>query len=477
MQQLQTSLDPDTTLATVSDLLPNLKQQIDDRTTEDRRLLDTAASLNLLQSSQTTWQGLSDSLAVSQKSISVRVGKLDGLLGDLNQMDVMWAATQNAATKAKAPPEILQSIKDVIALIASTNKVVLAHLVPLYAMQNQIAAQDKLSQAGIAAIKKAIDAGWTELFQRNHPPLWDPLSFAHPNTGVITEEKASLGTQYSETQAYLEAKTGAVLIHLLLFTLLIIGLYWIRNIMQAQCRDQPALKNAAEIFSRPFATALMLALLASWFLYPDAPRFLLAFLGAITLIPAVIVTRRLIDPTNFPILYAAVIAYFVDQVRYVVTPAGIVSRFLFIFELLAVVIFILVVFRSKHLCSTSADPNRLKHFTRLYLHLTYFVLLFAGFANVFGYIPLSIQAGNGMLVSSYLAVILYAAVRIADAFAISALSMPPFSRLGMVRRHLDLIYGNTTTLIRWIILGLWVFGRDAGLRRLRSAGRLAGKRA
>jgi small-conductance mechanosensitive channel len=456
LQQTQAGLEPDTALATVNDQLSDLKKQIDDRVIDDKRLLETAASLSALQSSQATWQGLSDTLAAAQKNLSARVRDLDNQLGDLNQMDVMWAATQDAATRAKAPAEIMQSIHDVIALIATTNKAVLAHLVPLYAMQNQVAAQDKLTQSGITSIKKAIDAGWTELFQRNHPPLWDPLSLAEPKTGVMTQEKASLGTQFSATKTYLHAKIGAVLIHVLLFAFLLMGLYWVRSTMQAQCRDKPALQHAAEIFAMPFATALLLALLAGWFLYPDAPRFLLAFLGAIALFPAVVVTRRLIDPANFPILYAAVIAYLVDQVRYVVTPAGIVSRFLFIFELLAVVIFILAVFRSKHLCSTSEDPSRLKFNTRLYLHLTYFVLLFAGFANVFGYIPLSIQAGNGMLESSYLAVVLYAAVRIADAFAISALSIPPLSRLGMVRRHQDNIYDNTTACIRWGFLAIWV---------------------
>jgi potassium efflux system protein len=124
--------------------------------------------------------------------------------------------------------------------------------------------------------------------------------------------------------------------------------------------------------------------------------------------------------------------------------------------LMAVVIFILAVFRSKHLSDSEGGMNRLKRLTRLYFHVTFFVLIFAGFANIFGYIPLSYQAGNGMLDSSYLAVVLYAAVRIADALAIGAMSFPPFSKLGMVRRHRDLLIGNVTAIIRWAVFALWI---------------------
>ena len=206
----------------------------------------------------------------------------------------------------------------------------------------------------------------------------------------------------------------------------------------------------------PSRPRFCLALLATELLYPTAPRLFFAIAGAAALIPAVLLTRRLIDPENFPILYATVIAYLVDQIRYVVTPEGIASRALFIAELLAVSIFILTALRSKHLTASQAETERLKRISRFYLHLTFFVLVFAGGANVLGYTKLSVQVGDGMLQSSYLAVILYPTVRILDALTIGALCIRPLSRFGMVRHHRDLIYANTSGIIRWIVFGLWL---------------------
>jgi small-conductance mechanosensitive channel len=47
-------------------------------------------------------------------------------------------------------------------------------------------------------------------------------------------------------------------------------------------------------------------------------------------------------------------------------------------------------------------------------------------------------------------------VRVLDALAMTALSIPPLSRLGMVRRHLELIYSNVATVIRWGVFILWL---------------------
>jgi potassium efflux system protein len=456
LQQDQAALDPDPTLQSVNEQLPNLSRQIEDRNSEDGRMLDGTASLNSLQTSEAAWESFSDSLASMQAELSLRVQRLDRLLWELIQLDDRWKATLDAAKKANAPPEITQRIQEVRALIAETTKAVLNHQAPLYLMQNRVSAQDALTRSGLDTVKKAIENARAQLFVRDHPPLWLPEALSHPATGVVSQEKASFQTQLDALKTYLQEKTGALLVHLLLLTFLIIGFHWIRNVIHERAKKEAALRHAARIFAVPLATALLLALIATGLLYPLAPKLLLAVAGGIALLPAVVITRRLIDPANFPILYATVIAYLVDQIRYVVTPAGIISRFLFIVELLAVSIFILSMLRSKHMADSPDETLRLRRLTRLYLHLTFFVIVFAGFANVFGYINLSVLVGNGMLESSYLAVILYAAVRIVDALAISALSIPPLSRLGMVRRHQDLLYENTATAVRWLVFALWL---------------------
>jgi len=60
-----------------------------------------------------------------------------------------------------------------------------------------------------------------------------------------------------------------------------------------------------------------------------------------------------------------------------------------------------------------------------------FLVAFA--VNVFGYNRLSRLIGQTVLTSAYLALVLYGAIRIVDGILLSALNVPPLSRLGLVK--------------------------------------------
>ncbi len=452
----QASLDPDQALQDVNAELPKLISKIDEQSAVDARQSPSTITLRTLQMSQSDWQAISDSLDAEQKELSARVYDLDQMLWDLSQRDATWKATLAAAQAAKAPGAILDQINNARSQIAAAIKNVQNHEAALYEAQNRVAAQAARVKSALDLINKELGTARLQLFEQNGPPLWSSETFAHPASGVMVQEKASLKAQAVQLESYLKARIAAVVVHLLILGLLAFGFVWVRGAISARAEKEPALRDAVHIFNVPFANALLIALFAGAWLYPDQPRLLLAALWAAALIPTVIVTRRLIDPASFPILYAAVVAFLVDQVRYIVSPAGIVSRFLFIFELLAGSNFLLIALGFKHLSASAPDQTRLKRLTRLFLHVAFFVLVSAGLANVFGYIKLSFLLGDGMLESSYLAVVLYAAVRIVDALALSALSIRPFSGLGMVRRHHDQIYAKTTVVIRWVFYAIWV---------------------
>jgi len=452
----QSGLNPDQISHLIDENLPVLTHQIDERAADDERLLLSSPSLSNLQSSQTAWNSLADNLTASEKALSDQGTRVGEVIARLDQLAKNWQATLQSAQKAAAPPEIVQRIQATLGVIADTAKAAQADQAQIFSIQGSVAVQDARISDGQAAIAKAMETARAELFEQDHPPLWNAEAISETGGGMVAREQVSFRSQLIELKTYLTPKIGAIFVQFLLFMILAIGFYWIRNTIRSQAKETAALHHAAQVFDVPLATALLLALLTTGWLYPDAPRLLSAAVGATALIPAVIIIRRLIETANFSILYATVIAYFVDQLRYVATPSGVLSRFLFILELLAAAIFILIALRSKHLSLSCLEQPRLKRLTRLYLHFAFFVFLFAGFANIFGYVHLSVLVGNGMLESSYLAVVIYAALRVADALAISALSIRPLAGFGMVRRHHDLLYNNISSSIRWLAFAFWL---------------------
>ena len=450
LREQQTGLNPDQITRVIDENLPILTRQIDESVAEDDRLLDASPSLSSLQSSQGSRQSLANGLAGSEKALSGRATQVSGQITQLDQLNKTWQATLESAKKAAAPPAVVRQIQAVLAMIADTARAAQADQAQILSEQARVAAQEARINAALDVIAKAMATARDQLFEQDHPPLWRAEAASQAGAGIVTQEKVSIHAQVEALKTYLKDKVPAVLIHLLLFALLAVGLYWIRNAIRSHAEEEATLHHAARVFDVPLATALLLAILVTRWLYPQAPPLLLAFAGAIALIPAIIIVRRLIDPANFSLLYAAVIAYFVDQLRYVVRPAGILSRLLFVLELLAASIFLLTAICSKR------PAGRLRQFTRIYLDVAFFIFVFACLANVFGYVHLSFLIGAGMLKSSYLAIIFYAAVRIADGLAFTALSIRPLATLGMVRRHRDMIYGNIAASIRWLAFALWL---------------------
>jgi small-conductance mechanosensitive channel len=451
-------ISPDTVAGTVRADLAEMTRQIDQRLGEDRRFEQANPALGNLQSAQTAWQGLAEAMNNAQVNLSERVRTQHALLGTLNDMDATWKATLASAQKSNALPGIIQGIEQVQARSAETRKALQADLNDLYSLQVEVAQEADRARGGADIIDKAMAQALAQLFQQTHPAMWNPASFATQGKGAVVREKASLREQVDGARAYLGPKTGALLVHAFLFALLIAVFCWIRRVVHEHAQKEEGLREAERIFNVPFSTALLLALLASNWLYPpsDAPRLLWAVIGAISLVPTVIIVRRLVSAELLPLLYATVVAFLVDQVRYAATPAGVFSRFVLMAELLAVCIFILAALRSKRLCVTAENPGRVERVVRGYLHAAFFVFLAAEIANLLGYVPLAFLVGNGMLEISYLAVIFYAAVRILDALALAVMSLRPISRFGMVRHNHDLVYAKTAKVIRWIAVATWM---------------------
>ena len=106
----------------------------------------------------------------------------------------------------------------------------------------------------------------------------------------------------------------------------------------------------------------------------------------IALVPTVIIVRRLISPEFLPLLYAMVVAYFVDQLRNALMPDGASRRFLFFSSEMLVA----CLFHPRHaalqkLSATNAPRRTSTSPVRVYLHVAFFIFLAAGFANFFGY--------------------------------------------------------------------------------------------
>jgi potassium efflux system protein len=450
LQDMQQHFASDPTEASIKSTLPVLTNEIDRRLNEDATLLANNPSLSQLRDAQASWQVLSGSLTDSTQTLSSRIATLDANIASLGQMNAKWQATQKQSSGA--PGEVMGRISAVINTIAQTTKTATDLRAQLLLRQNDVTQQVTRINAALDAVKKAQDSAVTQLFHRESAPLWEISDASAPAASPET----SLSAEFIALRDYVGEKYPTFFLHLVLFLVLAVALFVARNALRVRPPDDPEVRQAAVVFELPLATALVLALFASHWLYPLPPALLLAILGAIAIPPAVVILRRLLEPDLHAVVYALVVAYFVDHVRLVLATSFWTGRLLFLVELAAGIAFLVWLLRSEKLDGKSTGIRVVvKRVLRIDAMLALAVAGAALLANVLGYVRLCYFLGNGLLRSAYILIAFYAAVRIADGLVIGALHLPPFSFLGMVRANRPLFRRRIVRVLRVTALAAW----------------------
>jgi small-conductance mechanosensitive channel len=224
-------------------------------------------------------------------------------------------------------------------------------------------------------------------------------------------------------------------------------LYWARR------RDgiSPGNETAtAPVFDTPISAALIFTLLlSSWILSP-VPRLLWAILGAMALAPSAFIVRRRIRPELRPLPYALLVCFVLDQLRSITAAVELLPRALFLAEMLFVGGVAIWLIRG---AVDGQQRNRWKiaGYTALAVSFS------SAIASATGFTGLATLLGNALVRSSYLALILYAALEVIDGLATIALRTQPLNVFAAVRRHRELLRRQILRGLRLVAIGLWVF--------------------
>jgi small-conductance mechanosensitive channel len=401
---------------------------------ETTRVLEKNPSIDRLRTLQNLGKYLAGFPAGWQTAITDRLNALADELKQIDAARTVWSDTGKALAAASppAPPALGQRVVQVQARLTAVRQKTVALQNDLLALQTRVTAEHALIAGSLAQLSVARDRAISQLFERNAPPLWSP----EPSPDLADANAMTWSRQTQTLVAYVQAGPGRFIIHAVLLVLLVFLFYWLRGYARKWTEDEPGIRLASNIFEHPIATAGLISLIASPLLYyPIAPRLLSAFLGALALVPSVFLLKRLIEPRLFPILYALVAFFFLEELRSVAVLSAAHARAYFLAETLAGVVFLLWLLLSLH--RGAADSSTRRFGTALRVG-AFAALLFLGaalVANVLGYVLLGNLLGEAVQRSSTLALVLYAGIRILGAILFIMTRLRPLSTFGMVQLH------------------------------------------
>ncbi|MGO8927849.1 MAG: mechanosensitive ion channel domain-containing protein [Limisphaerales bacterium] len=452
LQSIEGNLSADQATLEIQQDLPVLTRESSVRLEESSKTLSSNPSLQTLQHANREWEAVQKELAEWKRSLTKRITQLDEDRVRLTQLEQVWKATRASVLEAKMPPEILEQVEHVLAAVKRTQDKAEAQQLVVLSLQTRVAEQDGRAIHTLTAIERAREAFIRRLAVRDGAPIWSAELWSESAQNLMAQSHNSLARQVQALRGYLDRKSGSLLMQGVLFLAILFGLIGVRRTLRRLGGDEAS--HAARVFDSPVATALVLALLATSWIYPEAPRLFLAISGAAAMIPTILVVRKLIDRRLFPVLNALVVFYFVDQLRVVAASQAVLSRLLLLVEMLGGGLFVGWLLGPGRLGTAPEDSRFWKAIGKAcWVALGWFAAAFI--ADALGYVSLSKLLGHALLQSAYMALILYAVVRIIDGLCLSALSVPPLARLGLVKRHQDLLRSRARGVLTWAAILLW----------------------
>ena len=475
--------------------LPPLADEIGGQVDETNSLLASNPSLQVLDAQADNWQALSRELEDWAKRLTHRrdvlrqqtymapvdprgqfthtygegdaqydVRYAEAPPGGLQVMEEPWVQSQEVAYfyANHAPTEDLkeqmrldvETTDGVIRSIGETREKLTAQGIVAFGLKTQVDVQQAKVDKELQAVREARDQAWDRLFQRDGIPIWAVRGIGH-GSSVAAQGQGSFHRQVADVRLYVYGHRRNLSLHVALIAVLAAVLIIVRRWIRHWAEADPSLNRAMLAFTAPIATAVVLSFVASVWIYPRAPRLFWAGLGASALVPTVYLLRRVVERRLFMVLDAMVVFYAVDQVRTVAASVPLLSRGLFLAEMLGGALVLWALMRA-------GDDRRPAGafgwivYGGVRVWLAAFVLCLL--ADAVGNVSLAELVGGAALNGGYLAVILYACTRILGGLTVILLRSRPLSLLNGVRRHQPLLLGRLTGLVDWVAAAFWLTG-------------------
>jgi small-conductance mechanosensitive channel len=445
--------------------LTNLKAEIKARMAEDARILAGNPSLDLLYPLRTTWQTYTANLTNSEQDLIQRAANLEDQLASLKQMNQVWQPTLQSAPQINMPPAVLQRVQKVVERIDKTKRTAESDRAEVLTLQSSLLMQEARIRRATAAIARAQSQALKDLLVRDGQPIWTAPSTL--TSELQTQSDESLASQWNATSAFIQRRPSSFAVHAALILVLAGLIQWLRRRIRKPAEAEPALERALSILDLPVSTAFVLSSLFGPVLYSEAPRWIQALIGAVALVPTLLILRRLLERNLFPILYALVGLYLLTQLRLLAASVPSLGRFFFLAETGGGFLFLVWLLRSRLVASKLSEggklapakpgtPDRFSRAILLIAKIGLIVFPAAVLANILGYINLANLLATVFVRGVFIAAIFYVAIRVLDGFVVIALQVRPLGALRAVQLHRRLLYRRACRTLEFLAVLFWL---------------------
>lgn len=376
-------------------------------------------------------------------------------LDRLDSSAEVWGTTITEAQEADVAPDLLTLAGTTANAIDEVRNSLRDLLDRTFALQGKVGRTQAAVQTALDRIADEETSLLNNLLRRERPPLWSDAVYGVPIQAMAARAGNELTRSWAALNRMVNGELDRLGFQILLFIVLGLLLRRARARALELPDSDPMVKTALSILEKPFSIAALIALVITPRLYLSTPPAVYDAIGLLMLVPVIRLVSPLLDAPLRPALYFLGGLYLIDWLRDLLEAAPLVSRLIFLIELLVAIAIIIWVVRSKAL--HRPDARKMQGALRFALDVGLGLTGLAVLAAVAGFVRLGVLLGTGVLVSGYLAILVFAVVRVAEAlvalFSRSSLS----EHIQIVALRRDAIRKNSGRVFRVVGVAIWLY--------------------
>ena len=459
LRALTSQLAPSAEVETIQRTLPEASTLIDLEGAATADILQRQPSLASIASQQELWKARQVQTDKWLSLLTRRTTRLQDGLGRLGDLQATWSRTQESAQTSKAPPPVLQQVADLLAGIAAAQAPLQAQLTVVLDLQSRVAQEAARCETILAQIAQAQETAMGGILVRNSLPIWSAEGWAQGRAVLLNRGRGVIGGRWDALVAYGRDASQGWPLHVGSFLVLAGLLHAGRRRVGHWTAAGDEVPSATVVFRYPYAAALMVPLLLVSTPISGVPPTLRQLFEILSLVPAIRLTRPMLDPRVRSWLYALVVLFLLDTARQDFAGVPGVEQALLAGEMLAGMAalgFALTRGGLRRAALPTRAEGEIPRAARAAARLVLCAFGVALVSGVFGYMRLGRLLSAGILGSGALAVTLYAGFLVVTGLTGFALRVWPLQRLQMVRGHRDLLERRTYTVLCWAAIGAWM---------------------
>jgi small-conductance mechanosensitive channel len=410
---------------------PELSEGLKERATTARQLIEAATQLRQIEDLRNRWVTQQEQLEGVRDQLNARALALQESLKRIDEITATWEKSRNEAREVKAPKEVLTQIGNALKSAKQARKTVDGHSAEVLKLQADVG-----GALGVVA---------------------DVLERARE---IRRQEGAAM-------LAFTQQEAPEIVLHATLLVLAVLAGIALRPRAQRWAAEDETAGVSAALLARPYAAGILIAALASPFLYPTAPSnweelfLLIGLLASLRLLP------QLLEKEIRPAFYALAIFFVFDRVRDLLTGTPLLARVILMVELLGFAGILMFLLPTRRLSLLPNAATRLAIF--LFAKRVWLGLIGVAFlSGFFGFENLSTLIGNGVMFSTYGAVAIYAGYKVLAGMVGVGLRSRIFSSVRVIDGHREGLRHGITRILRWAAVIGWIAGA-LGLFRIRES--------